>query len=98
MKKFVAMILVAVMMISLLDISFAEPYIEMAVVHKTGDDGIDILDAEGNMWTTLDMEYEIGDVVFLVMEDNRTEEVEDDIIVLVMYYGDNVLRDFANDD
>lgn len=96
MKKFITFILAAIMMIGLFDISFAEPYIEMGVIYEVNTEtGVTtILDAEDRLWEETDIEYEVGDIIYMVMEDNQTDEVaEDDIILMLLFYGENALKD-----
>ena len=58
------------------------------VVTETGTKEIVITDFNGNDWVyKTDDEWEIGDYCSMIMSDNGTENIYDDIIVNVRYNG-----------
>ena len=58
------------------------------VVTETGTKEIVVTDFNGNDWIyETDDEWEIGDYCSMIMSDNGTESIYDDIIVNVRYNG-----------
>lgn len=88
MKKFVAMIMLCAMMIGL--VASAEIYPQVFVVSEVNyeDNTILLVDCneEGWIWEGIE-DYDIGDIVASIIDDNETETIYDDIIVMVRYAG-----------
>lgn len=52
------------------------------------EDVVTVQDGAGNLWQFLDAEdWGVGDLCALLMDDNGTEDIRDDSILLVRYGG-----------
>ena len=64
-------------------------YPKSTMVTDTEGDKITVVDFNGHYWTFTDTEetWLKGDICSLIMDDNNTEEIYDDIIVKAQYSG-----------
>lgn len=85
MKKFVTIVILFV----LLAVSAsAEIYPQAFIVGNIKDDTLILIDCNGNEWLWEGAEdYDIGDIVAAIMDDNDTMIIYDDIIVTLHYAG-----------
>lgn len=73
----------------------ADIYAKTAVVYEIDRDAdvVVVEDATGNLWEFEGVEdYEIGNFVSMVMDDNNTTSIYDDVIVVSQYSGYSVER------
>lgn len=73
----------------------ADIYAKTAIVYEIDRDAdvVVVEDATGNLWEFEGVEdYEIGDFVSMVMDDNDTTSIYDDVIVVSQYSGYSVER------
>lgn len=73
----------------------ADIYAKTAIVYEIDRDAdvVVVEDATGNLWEFEGVEdYEIGDFVSMVMDDNDTTSIYDDVIVASQYSGYSVER------
>lgn len=85
MKKFVAIVILFI----LLTVSAsAEIYPQVFVVGDIEDDTLILIDCNENEWLWEGVEdYDIGDIVAAIMDDNNTTTIYDDAIVTLRYAG-----------
>lgn len=88
MKKFVAMMILCLVMICY--VASAEIYPQAFVVSEVSYEENTILlvdyNGEGWLWKGIE-DYEVGDIIAAIMDDNETETIYDDIIVIIRYAG-----------
>lgn len=73
----------------------ADIYAKTAIVYEIDRDAdvVIVEDATGNLWEFEGVEdYEVGDFVSMVMDDNNTTSIYDDVIVVSQYSGYSVER------
>lgn len=91
MKKFViAWCIVVAFAILMGIVACAETYPQTFVIESINleQDCIILMDFNGNEWIWSDVEdYEKGDIIAAIMEDNGTEIIYDDIIINIRYSG-----------
>lgn len=89
MKKFIAIIALFVMIFAF-STACAEIYPQTFFVNDTdcARDTLILIDFNGNEWLWSGIEdYEKGDIIAAIMEDNGTEIIYDDIIINIRYSG-----------
>lgn len=88
MKKFVAMMVLCIIMIC--SVASAEIYPQAFVVSEVNYEENTILlvdyNGEGWLWKGIE-DYEVGDIIAAIMDDNETETIYDDIIIIIQYAG-----------
>lgn len=64
------------------------PHAGTVVAVDYAEDVVTVQDGAGNLWRFLDAEdWGVGDLCALLMDDNSTEDIRDDSILLVRYGG-----------
>ena len=89
MKKFVAIIAMFALIIAF-STAYAEIYPQAFIVGMVDpmQDALILIDSMGNEWLWFGVEdYEMGDIVAAIMEDNGTAIIYDDAIITVRYTG-----------
>jgi len=89
MKKFVAVIALFALVITF-STACAEIYPQTFIVSATDttQDALVLIDGTGNEWVWYGIEdYEVGDIVAAIMDDNGTEIIYDDAIITMRYTG-----------
>ena len=89
MKKFLVMILVCITLLTVTASAENYPTIFKITQLDEYNDMIYLTDFCGNLWLATGIEdYEIGDIVAAIMDDNDTDgTIYDDIIVTMRYCG-----------
>lgn len=89
MKKFLVMILVCITLLTITANAENYPTIFKVTEIDELNDMLYLTDFCGNLWLTTGIEdYEIGDIVAAIMDDNDTDgTIYDDIIVTMRYCG-----------
>lgn len=88
MKKFVAMMILYIVMVC--SVASAEIYPQAFVVSEVNyeENTIFLVDCNGEGWIWECIEdYNIGDVIAAIMDDSETETIYDDIIIMIQYAG-----------
>lgn len=89
MKKFVAVITLFALIIAF-STACAEMYPQAFIVSATdtAQDALVLIDGTGNEWVWYGIEdYEVGDIVAAIMDNNSTEIIYDDAIITMRYTG-----------
>jgi len=89
MKKFIAIIALFAMVVAF-STARAEIYPQTFFVNDIdrAQNMLILIDFNGNEWLWSDIEdYEKGDIIAAIMEDNGTEIIYDDIIINIRYSG-----------
>lgn len=89
MKKFVTVIALFVLIVAF-STACAEMYPQTFIVSATdiAQDALVLIDSTGNEWVWFGIEdYDVGDVVAAIMDDNSTEIIYDDAIITMRYTG-----------
>lgn len=88
MKKFVAMMILCIVMIC--SVASAEIYPQAFIVSEVNyeENTILLVNCNGEGWIWEDIEdYEVGDIIAAIMNDSETETIYDDIIIMIQYAG-----------
>lgn len=89
MKKFVAIIALFTLIVAF-STACAEMYPQTFIVSTTdtAQDALVLVDSAGNEWVWFGIEdYDVGDIVAAIMNDNSTKIIYDDIIITMRYTG-----------
>ena len=89
MKKFVAIITLFALIVAF-STAYAEIYPQTFIVDVVDpmQDALILIDSMGNEWLWFGIEdYEVGDIVAAIMEDNGTAIIYDDAIITMRYTG-----------
>lgn len=85
MKKFVAIV---ILFILLAMSASAEIYPQAFVIGDIEDDTLILIDYNGNEWLWEGAEdYDIGDIIAAIMDNNNTITIYDDTIIALRYAG-----------
>ena len=61
---------------------------QQELVDTTAQDALVLIDSTGNEWIWYGIEdYDVGDIVAAIMDDNGTEIIYDDAIITMRYTG-----------
>lgn len=89
MKKFIAVITLFALIVAF-STACAEMYPQTFIMSAmdTAQDALILIDSTGNEWVWFGIEdYEMGDIVAAIMDDNGTEIIYDDVIITMRYTG-----------
>lgn len=89
MKKFIAVVALSALIIAF-STACAEIYPQTFIVSAmdTAQDALVLIDSAGNEWIWYGIEdYDLGDIVAAIMDDNGTEIIYDDAIITMRYTG-----------
>ena len=89
MKKFIAIVTLFTLIVAF-STACAEIYPQTFIVSAmdTAQDALILIDSTGNEWVWFGIEdYEVGDIVATIMDDNGTEIIYDDAIITMRYTG-----------
>lgn len=88
MKKFVAMMILCLVIIC--SVASAEIYPQAFVISEVNyeENTILLVDCNGEGWIWEGIEdYGVGDIIAAIMDDSKTETIYDDIIIMIRYAG-----------
>lgn len=89
MKKILTIIILSVM-VTVLPAAYAEIYPQAFIVNAIdpAQDAVILMDSNGNEWIWFGIEdYYVDDIVAAIMDDNGTEAIYDDTIIMMRYSG-----------
>lgn len=87
MKKFIAVVALFALIVAF-STACAEMYPQTFIVSATDtvQDTLVLIDGTGNEWVWFGIEdYDVGDIVAVIMDDNDTEIIYDDAIITMRY-------------